>query len=325
MTGSGAARGRGGRDEGAGGRRSSSSSSAYAPGSQYGSLLDALRGVHWPARRAVPHGATGAHHSRTRGVSAEFTEYRNYRQGDDPRRIDWKLLARSDRAYIRLATDRAVLPTVLVVDATASMHFPAGDAGKWAQARRLAVGLAAVAHRDGDPVGLTVVSGQGVRRLAARTRRGVVAEVARTVDEAAPGGAASLATALTAAAHAAARVAVISDFLSDEDAILAAGRELRAAGGELYAVHVVAGEELEPAALGVLAADPEDAAVRRPLVEGSVGEYRDAFAAWRERLARAWRDAGAAYALVTDDEPAERAVRRVVAPGAPAVAHGASG
>ena len=51
----------------------------------------------------------GTHHSKQRGTSAEFTEYRLYRQGDDPRRIDWRLLARSDRAYIRLATDRAIM------------------------------------------------------------------------------------------------------------------------------------------------------------------------------------------------------------------------
>src|SRR5215203_1266643 len=93
----------------------------------YGALLDAVRGVHWQARRAATGAIAGTHQSKQRGTSAEFTEYRLYRQGDDPRRIDWRLLARSDRAYIRLATDRAVLPTVLVVDATASMHSPAGD------------------------------------------------------------------------------------------------------------------------------------------------------------------------------------------------------
>src|SRR5581483_10990842 len=90
----------------------------------YGPLLDAVRGVHWAARRPVAAGATGAHHSRMRGTSAEFSEYRLYRQGDDPRRLDWRLLARSDRAYIRLATDRAVLPTTIVLDASASMAFP---------------------------------------------------------------------------------------------------------------------------------------------------------------------------------------------------------
>src|SRR4051812_43779474 len=92
--------------------------------SDFGSLLDAVRGVHWPSRRAVRAGGAGMHHSKMRGTSAEFTEYRLYRQGDDPRRIDWRLLGRSDRAYIRLATDRAVLPTTIVLDTSASMGFP---------------------------------------------------------------------------------------------------------------------------------------------------------------------------------------------------------
>ena len=65
-------------------------------GTSYGALLDAVRGVHWQSRRAVTSTMAGTHHSKLRGTSAEFTEYRLYRQGDDPRRIDWRLLARSD-------------------------------------------------------------------------------------------------------------------------------------------------------------------------------------------------------------------------------------
>jgi hypothetical protein len=99
--------------------------------SSYGALLDAVRGVHWQARRAVANAASGSHQSRQRGTSAEFTEYRLYRQGDDPRRIDWRLLGRSDRAYIRLATDRAILPTTIVLDASASMAFPVATREKW--------------------------------------------------------------------------------------------------------------------------------------------------------------------------------------------------
>ena len=86
-------------------------------GASYGALLDAVRGVQWPARRVVPAGPVGAHHSRMRGASTEFAEYRAYRQGDEARRIDWRLLARSDRAYVRLTTDRAVLGTTIVLDA----------------------------------------------------------------------------------------------------------------------------------------------------------------------------------------------------------------
>src|SRR3954469_4503869 len=132
---------------------------------QHGALLDAVRGVHWQARRPVTAGHAGAHHSRRRGTSAKFTKYRLYRQGDDARRIDWRLLARSDRAYIRLATDRAVLPTAIVMDASASMAFPLLSNAKWHQAQKIAIGLAAVVHADGDPVGVAVHDGRGSVRV----------------------------------------------------------------------------------------------------------------------------------------------------------------
>ena len=103
---------------------------------EYATLLDAVRGIRWPARTAVRGGIPGSHTSRLRGISAEFTEYRPYRQGDDTRRIDWKLFARSDRAYIRLSNDRAILPTMIVLDASASMAFPVATNGKWMLSRR---------------------------------------------------------------------------------------------------------------------------------------------------------------------------------------------
>src|SRR5215212_3728509 len=125
----------------------------------YAALLDSVRGIRWPARSAVRGGIPGAHTSRMRGSSAEFTEYRPYRQGDDLRRIDWKLFARSDRAYIRLSNDRSILPTMVVLDASASMAFPVETNGKWRLAAQLGVGLAAVARNGGDPVGLLLAGG----------------------------------------------------------------------------------------------------------------------------------------------------------------------
>ena len=283
--------------------------------SSYGSLLDALRGVQWPARRPVPGAVPGTHQSRLRGTSAEFTEYRPYRQGDDPRRLDWKLLARSDRAYIRLADDHSILATLLLVDASASMAYPAATHEKWAQARRLAVGLATVAHAGGDPVGLLLPTAAGVARVAPRTRRGVVSEVAAALDAVRPSGGASLASALLGLAPTV-RVAVVSDFLGDGDALLRVASERVAAGGEVHAVHVVAAEELDPPPAAILAVDPEEPEVRRPLVGAARAAYLSAFAAWREELARSWRAAGAGYTLVTTTEPADQAVRRIVAPSA---------
>jgi uncharacterized protein (DUF58 family) len=257
----------------------------------------------------------GAHRARPRGPGGEFSEYRAYRQGDDPRRLDWRLLARSDRAYVRLADDHALLPTVLVVDASASMAFPeAGPArwAKWRQACALAVGLAAVAHGAGDPVGAAVAAADGARVLPPRSRRGAVHELAALLGAVRPAGAAPLAPAV-ARAPGGCRLVVVSDFLGDDaDPARAAAAAHAAAGGDVYAVHVVAAAELDVPRGVQVAEDPEDARVRRPLDPAGRLAYAHAFAAWRADLARAWRDAGAAYVLVRDDEPPARAVRRLV-------------
>lgn len=283
------------------------------PSAPYAALLDAVRGVHWPARHAVRATAAGLHHSHRRGASPEFSEYRVYRQGDDPRRIDWRLLARSDRAYIRLAQERAALSTMLVVDASASMAFPERNLGKWTLAKQVAVALAAIVHADGDPVGLMVAAPGDPTGLSPRSRRGVTAEVARLLDATVPGGEVALGRAV-AAARVSGRVVIISDFLGDGEAVLRVAREQIVGGGEAHAIHVVSRDELDPPQRPILAADPEDADIRRPLAEKTRAGYLAAFAQWRAALAADWHGAGATYTMVRDDEPADRAVRRVVAP-----------
>ena len=281
------------------------------PVGPYGALLDAVRGVRWPARRPVSQGAPGAHQARSRGVAPEFAEYRPYRQGDDPKRLDWKLLARSDKAFVRLAPDHAVLGTTLLLDASASMAFPEGEPNKWLQAKRLVVGLAAVTHASGDPVGVTIATADGLRRLEPRTRAGIVGDIARSVDGVRPGGATPLADALTSAA---ARVLVVTDCLGDLDMLRRALARHIARGGEAWLVHVVSAAELEPAADPMLAVDPEDARHQRPLFAATRAGYQAQFAEFRAATARALRADGVQYVEVRDDEPSEAAVRRIARP-----------
>lgn len=280
-----------------------------------GHLLDDVRGVHWPSRRAVAGGPAGTHQSKMRGTSAEFTEYRLYRQGDDPRRIDWRLLARSDRAYIRLATDRAVLPTSIVLDASSSMAFPLLSHDKWLQAQRIAIGLAAVVHADGDPVGVAVRDDRGgTRVLPPRTRRGVVREIARVVDGADPDGLDPLAPVV--ASLRSPRIAIITDLLGDADELLRAASVHVVGGGEVHLIHIVAREELDPPRRAILAADPEAPTLQRLLVDATRRGYLEAFGEWRETMARRWRGAGASYVEVITDEEPSHAVRRIVEPPA---------
>lgn len=280
----------------------------------YGGLLDAVRGVHWPARRAVVSAVAGAHHSKQRGTSAEFTEYRLYRQGDDPRRIDWRLLARSDRAYIRLATDRATLPTTIVLDTSPSMAFPMATREKWRRAQEIAVGLAAVAHSAGDPVGVALVDDAGdIRIVPPRTRRGVVGEIARVIDAVDPDSAGDMSAVVRATRTK--RIAIVTDLLGDDDLLIAAKVHI-VGGGEVHLVHIVAQEELDPPRRTMLAADPERPALQRLLMDATRREYDAAFGRWRDETARQWRSAGASYTEVVTDEPAAHAVRRIAEPPA---------
>jgi uncharacterized protein (DUF58 family) len=285
-----------------------SSLATFAP------VLDAVRGIGWPALRRVSSAVPGPHISRVRGTTAEFVEHRPYRQGDEPKKIDWKLVARTDRVYIRLSQERAILPTTIVLDASASMAFPAPANDKWEHARQIGIGLAEVARQKGDPVGMTVVHPRGTRTVAPRTRRTVLEEMMHAVDVA-PAGSEALAPAARAAIRNCARLALVTDFLGDADELLAAGRTFVAAGGELYVIHVVAAEELQPDPKKLLLADPERPELRRPMSRPAREEYIRRFAAWREELARDWRRAGASYAMVVPGtEPMRGTIRRITIP-----------
>jgi len=201
---------------------------------QYATLLDAVRGIRWPARSAVRGGIPGAHTSRLRGISAEFTEYRPYRQGDDTRRIDWKLFARSDRAYIRLSNDRAILPTMIVLDASASMAFPVSTNAKWMLAAQLGVALGAVARSSGDPVGLVIAQEEEPLLLAPRMRRSVTLEIIRAVSGTRPSGNAPLAPSVSIAAQYGGRLVIVTDLLGDAAELLTVASRLVAAGREVH-------------------------------------------------------------------------------------------
>ncbi len=289
-------------------------------------MLDALRGLAWPARHVVRTGATGTHQSRVRGPAPEFSEYRAFRQGDDPRRLDWKLLARTNRAYLRLTEDRATLATMLILDASPSMDFPASGRSKWTAAAEIAVGLAQVAHQASDPIGVLV---PGVERglLPPRTRRMVVSDITALLGQVHAGmrvgtlapRPSHLAPFLTLvrvhAGRLPSRVVFLSDFLDDDGTVPSLVSAHVASGGEVHAVRMIAREELDLPSRGFTAVDPEDDGVARPFAPGARDGYLERFRAWGDDVAARWRQAGAFWTDVVSDELPVAAVRRVVGAG----------
>ena len=112
----------------------------------------------------------GVHAGRERGSGVEFSEYRAYAPGDEWRRVDWKLLARADRYYVREAERDSHVAVWLVLDASASMVEPSRairGLDKLGYARTLLACIAAIAQRQGDAFGLAVLSNGRVQLVPA--------------------------------------------------------------------------------------------------------------------------------------------------------------
>ncbi|MEN5060853.1 DUF58 domain-containing protein [Luteimonas sp. TWI1416] len=114
----------------------------------------------------------GQHASRNRGAGLEFAQYRAYEPGDEPRQIDWKLYARSDRFFVRESERESPIRAWVLLDTTASMA-QADDAApqrtRLDVARLLAACVVEIAHRQGDACGLATCGGTGLTLVAPAT------------------------------------------------------------------------------------------------------------------------------------------------------------
>lgn len=146
----------------------------------------------------------GIHAGRERGAGVEFSEYRAYAPGDEWRRVDWKLLARADRYYVREAERDSHVATWLVLDATASMAEPSrsvpGLSKHW-YARTALACVAAIAQRQGDAFGLLVLSDGKIEFTPASRGPRQLQRVLAALQRATPSGALPDAETLRASLH----------------------------------------------------------------------------------------------------------------------------
>jgi uncharacterized protein (DUF58 family) len=266
------------------------------------------------AARLVVHGLRAGHHkSPLKGFTAEFSQYRSYRPGDDLKYLDWKMLARSDRLYTRQFRETTNMSVMLVLDASASMGFPDGDVSKMRYAVILAAALAYLVVERGDAVGLMTMVGESLKFLPARGGRShlrlVMAELARLR----PGGAWQPARVISRGAELLPRRGVLlalSDFYDAEEDTR---RELRRAatrGHDVAMLQVVSRPEISfPYDGDVEFEDLESGQKRIVAAEALAHGYRAALADFLERCRQKARRDGLDYALFPTDLPPARALR----------------
>lgn len=146
---------------------------ASPPNSQVDlTALMRIRSLELRARLVMEGFWKGMHRSPQHGFSAEFSEYRPYVAGDDPRFIDWKVMARSDRCFVKKFEEETNLRCQLFLDVSASMAYGSTSYVKLDYAATLAATLALFLREQGDATGVTLFDERIVEHLPALGRSG---------------------------------------------------------------------------------------------------------------------------------------------------------
>src|SRR5947209_10818409 len=133
-----------------------------------------LGGIEIVAQGVVEGFLAGLHRSPFRGFSVEFTEHRAYQPGDEPRYLDWKILARSDRLFVKQFEQETNLRAMILLDASRSMAWRGVPERltKRAYADRLAAALALILLRQRDATGLVTFDEVVRQVIPARVKTG---------------------------------------------------------------------------------------------------------------------------------------------------------
>lgn len=202
---------------------------------QYGSYLDPsviskLASLELKARNVVEGFMVGLHKSPYHGFSVEFSEHRPYMQGDQLKDIDWKVLAKSDRYYIKQYEEETNLIAHIFLDVSKSMEFKhSGKITKLEYAKILSASLAYLLIQQQDSVGIGLFSDRLETYLPPRSTRIYLKNILKEINNVSASSKTNTAECLNSVSEKIKRrgmVILISDFFDDIDKVLSALKKL---------------------------------------------------------------------------------------------------
>lgn len=259
------------------------------------------------ARVIVEGFLSGLHRSPYHGFSSEFSEYRPYSPGDDLRYLDWKLLARTDRHYIKRFEDETNVRCHLLVDLSRSMAFGAARRPKVEYATTLAATLARFLAGQRDAVGLMTFDEEIIDFVPPRHRPGHLQRLLIALERATSGKETGLLHSLERAADLVRQrgiIVLISDLLAPLDGLDRAFGQLRARGQEVIVFRVLDPAEVDfPFERASLFEDLETGQTFYVDPQTARADYRERFDAHRSGLERLAGDHGVDLVPWTTDRP----------------------
>jgi uncharacterized protein (DUF58 family) len=200
-------------------------------------------------RRLVEGAISGLHRSPFHGFNIEFAEYREYTPGDDLRRLDWRVFARSDRHYIKQYEEESNVRVTFLVDASASTNYQGKAAlSKFDYGATLAVALGMLLTRQQDPVGLVLFDEAATTVLPPSAKQAQLLVIADLLQACKPSRKTDLGGLLHALADQFRRrnlLVIVSDLFTDLESFFAGLNRLRFSGHEVLVMQILDRDELD--------------------------------------------------------------------------------
>jgi uncharacterized protein (DUF58 family) len=259
------------------------------------------------ARQVVEGFLTGRHRSPYHGFSVEYLDHRAYTPGDEVRRLDWKVLARTNKYYVKLFQDETNLRATILLDCSRSMTFRSGELSKLDYGSYLAAALTYLMLHQNDAVGLVLFDHQVRDYLPPRARPTQFRRVLDLLDQARPGGETAIGPVLHQIAERTRRrglIIVLSDLLDDPADVIAGLQHFRHDHHEVIVFQLLDDAELT---------FPYDRMTRFKDMEGTGrvvtnpkalrGRYLARLEAWMERLRADCFERKIGYHLANTKQP----------------------
>ncbi|MEI7946246.1 MAG: DUF58 domain-containing protein, partial [bacterium] len=207
------------------------------------------------ARSVMEGFVSGRHKSPHKGFSVEFAEHRQYVPGDDLRDLDWRVLARKDRYYIKQYIEETNLRATILLDASGSMAYRGEQAAeldgrklsKLEYAQYIAAVLSYLLIGQQDAVGMVTFDSTIRSYIPARSRASQVRTILEQIDSTQPGNETALSDIFHDIAERIPRrglVIILSDLFDNTETLLKALHHFRYRRHEVIVMHIMAEEEL---------------------------------------------------------------------------------
>jgi uncharacterized protein (DUF58 family) len=262
------------------------------------------------AKQVVEGFLTGRHRSPYHGFSVEYLDHRPYTPGDDLRTMDWKMLARSDKYYVKLFEDETNLRAHILLDCSKSMGFKSGEVDKLTYGCHLAAALTYLLIRQNDAVGLLLFDTAVRSYIPPAAHPSQFRRILDAMEDVEPEGETDVGTVLHEAAERTKRrglIIVISDLIDDEQSIASGLQHFRHNNHEVIVFHTMDDAELN---------FPYDRQTRFQDIEGAGnvtanpkslrGQYLSRIGGFLERIRGDCYDRNISYNLVNTNEPYDK-------------------